>query len=154
MAYTDYDQSQIIAQIQAFFHIKSASHDDFLQGADPGPIDGQFGALISAAIEAWLEHKGLADEVTPDDPTYLQRVHHEMATDLSTDRHAHAEMEIMRAAFEREPPENLEERLTELREQQFQLQQQVEFGQERMDEIAAQVEAGEREDYGNASQIQ
>lgn len=88
MAYSDYDQGQIVAQVQAFFQLKRETDPGFLEGTRLSTIDGGLGGANSntnQSIQAWLEQKGLDEEIKPGDPDYLEKVYNAVRVDLVSD---------------------------------------------------------------------
>lgn len=78
MAYSDYDQNQIVAQIQAYFHLNRAVDGNFLAGRTLSPIDGQLNEATTTAIQAWIRQtnpEGLTDTLDPSNPQDLSRLY-------------------------------------------------------------------------------
>ncbi len=88
MAYTDYDQGQIVAQIQSFFQLKQEADSGFLKGTKLSSIDGSLGGANSntnKSMQAWLEEKGLNGDISPSDPNYLEKVYNAVRVDMESD---------------------------------------------------------------------
>lgn len=121
MAYPDYDQPQIIAQIQAYFQLSRAVEPGFLQGTALDPVNGELGPATSAAIAAYIQEHGLGETVRPDDPAYLQNLYTAVQTGLADNPAIQARLLAMADAAGQNPGA-LEERALSLFEEQQRLQ--------------------------------
>ncbi|MCB9991263.1 MAG: hypothetical protein H6867_07760 [Rhodospirillales bacterium] len=157
MAFTDYDQSQIIEQIQAFFLMQRLSNPEFLKGMDFDPVNGQLGDANSAtnqAISTFLKHMGVAeDQVNPANPNYLETAHWYAGKIMARDMTAQYHLKRLEEVMDNDP-ESLSEEVREMYDRRIELQQQIDHANAEMDQIERDVESGARKDYGNAGKIQ
>ncbi len=85
MAYSDYTQAEILAQIQAFFHLKDATAANGTSDNELSPIDGQYNEVLQASIGQYLEDNGLAGTLTPGAPDFYQQFYRALREDIVSD---------------------------------------------------------------------
>ncbi len=97
MAYSDYAQSQIVNQFQAYFQVKHAAYNDFLPEIDPNNLTGDPAdpdSTLNQALEALRNRLPGGNKIAPDDPDYLQKMYQLASRDLATDYSARSVLNI------------------------------------------------------------
>ncbi|GEM_PF-2653672 len=144
MAFSDFEERQIVAQIQGFLQLNRAADPDFLNGTELGVINGQRDQATNTAIDAWIKQEGLSGALNTDAPGGLERLYAAMQTSLAGNPALKDRLRNMAVAATRDPA-YLEEKAVLLNEEEQRRKKHLQSASTNPDAKEAEEERREAE---------